>query len=318
MRIVSPTDIPMESPSVAALSDFGTESLIPYCLDFGQDSIILAAGLDPRSASSAPFHYLYLREHTREFLRVPAETLTSVPSLGLARLALVFSPGRCGSTLLNALLGEMGAVSISEPDFYTQAACHFALRRSRGLPYAERTVQTLGTAGRMLLAPLAVERTAAITLKLRSEANFSPAEILASFPAKPKAIFLTRGFNSWCQSRMRAFPDSLEENFAVYVAALRALQWLRTNAECLCLAYEVLGTRPVETCELLSRFLELCMPSEQQLLAVISKDSQADTPLARETIAHPLPGSTLQNIEKLWQSRAPRGLLRDLGLDYLI
>ena len=33
---------------------------------------------------------------------------------------LLFSPGRCGSTLLSQLLFDGGISNVSEPDFYTQ------------------------------------------------------------------------------------------------------------------------------------------------------------------------------------------------------
>jgi hypothetical protein len=315
LQIVSPRDFPREPASVISVDALDFADLIPYCLDFRQRSIVFAIGADPIAAAAAPFHHVFLREHASAFVEIPVEQLPPLAGSAGAAPTLIFSPGRCGSTLLNRFLNAMGAVSISEPDFYTQVAFHTALLRSRGQPVDRNARAMLSYAGRQLIAPYTAAATPPLVLKFRSQATFAPDEILASFAERPRTLFITRNFEDWCVSRMRAFPDPLEENFQVYVLALQALSWLRQNTECLTLQYERLDENRAETCARIATFLKLPTPSETSLNQVAKSDSQAGTSLSRDTLSRSVDENTKAAIRRLWQTRAPRSLLRSLDLE---
>jgi hypothetical protein len=316
LRIVSPADLNLQTAQPAAPELESLPSLVPYCLDFAGQYVYFAAGVDAQAAARAPFHHVFLREHSTGFLRVPAERLTPMPIGNLHPVAL-FSPGRCGSTALSKLLAAMGALSISEPDFYTQVAMHTALRASKRLPPDPAARVMMARAGERLLAPLASQSALACVIKMRSQATFAPQEIMAGFSTWPKTLFIVRGFQDWCQSRMRAFPDSLEENFLNYMFALQALRWLRAHSDCLCLEYEHIVTRSTELARRIADFLGLSAPSPETIGAALATDAQEGTVLERTRLARDLPEATTRAITKLWQARAPRPLLRELGLEHL-
>ncbi|CAG0953319.1 hypothetical protein BURK2_00322 [Burkholderiales bacterium] len=316
LRIVSPADLNLDHGQAAETGADKRSDLIPYCLDFSGQHVYFTTGADPLAAAHAPFHHAYLREHALGFLRVPAEHLAPQP-LGELRPVLLFSPGRCGSTALTKLLAAMGALSISEPDFYTQVAFHAAIRASKRLLPDQAARTMLARAGERLLAPFATSSTAPCVLKMRSQATFAPQEIMSAFPSWPRTLFIVRGFQAWCESRVRAFPDSLEENFLNFMFALQALRWLRGRSDCLCLDYEQIQNGGTDLAQRIADFLGLPKPSPETISAALATDSQQGTALERGRLARDLPQATTQAIARLWQTRAPRALLRELGLEHL-
>ncbi|TMH61197.1 MAG: hypothetical protein E6H55_10300, partial [Betaproteobacteria bacterium] len=89
----------------------------PYCFDLANRSLVCVSTAD---ISGATFFYQAQRQYARTVIKVPFESLPDGP----ASPALIFSIGRCGSTLLVRTLEAAGMRAVSEPDFYRQAACH--------------------------------------------------------------------------------------------------------------------------------------------------------------------------------------------------
>jgi len=139
------------------------------------------------------FFYQAQREHARSLVRVP---FTSLPP-GPASPALLFSVGRCGSTLLVRVLQAAGVRAVSEPDFYTQAACMEPLDLSlRG-----------AIAGATALLRCAV-------VKLRLECNNAPLLIAGAFET-PRIMFILRHPIDWAASLRRLSRNSLDLGWAL-------------------------------------------------------------------------------------------------------
>ena len=292
-------------------------SLVPYCLDLAEKQLIYAAGVDPIRAARATFHYLYLREQAWGFLQVPVERLPATLPAQPHIPALLFSPGRCGSTLLGKLLAAMGVVSISEPDIYSQAASHAFTHQGENIAADHQFAHLLAYAGHSLLAPFLGQGASAFCFKLRSHANYAPGIIVSSFASKPKTIYLLRGFREWCESRQRAFLNPLDSNFNLYVRGLLAFRWLREHTDCLAIHYEELQEHGQEVARRVAAFLGL-PPTSANLEHILNTDSQAGTGLARNRLLPELPEDSRAAIRKLWREQAPRALLKELNLNHYL
>jgi len=117
--------------------------------------------------------------------------------------ALIFSIGRCGSTLLHRAIEAAGVPAVSEPDYFTQAAL---------LRVKDPALQSLiGRATQLL--PYAV-------IKLRAECNHAPLLIAGAF-REPRILFIVRDPADWAASVRRLSPGTA--NPAGIAAQLGAL-----------------------------------------------------------------------------------------------
>ena len=135
------------APNVATRADFMLEPAgeVPAELLLTSPTISLYAFDDEaRSAifietppglelSAAPFYYAAQRDHATRLFTLPySDFNTLAATLPDPSLALLYSVGRCGSTLLSNALGQLeDVVSLSEPDVYTHAV---GIERTGRLP----------------------------------------------------------------------------------------------------------------------------------------------------------------------------------------
>src|SRR5471030_1797962 len=132
IAISSPDDFLIVQKRAVSRDAALSETLLPYCLDFIAWRAVYVGGVDAKGAQAAPFYYLYLRRNARRIVSVPWEQ--GALTQGAVRAPVfLFSPGRCGSTLLSSILFAAGVANVSEPDFYTQATA--ALAASRANPF---------------------------------------------------------------------------------------------------------------------------------------------------------------------------------------
>ena len=310
-RMVGRRDIDHLAARPTSMAQLAGKALVPYCFDYAANSILFATGVNARAAAHAEFHYDYLRRHADGFVEIPLERLSLSAKIPAQPVVLLFSPGRCGSTLLAKVVDAMGLRSITEPDFYSQAA-FWAVRdkpRNTGLTAAEAAL--LRIASQFLMAALPAAPTP-LLLKLRSHANWAPATLVDSFVQKPRSIFLLRPFLAWCESRAGVFGNSLEDNLMVYVLGLNALAWLQDHTDCLVLNYAEMSAESDAWVKRLALFLDA--PGHLPALAtLLAKDSQAGTFLARDKRRALAPGAR-EAIARRWQADAPRALIDRLGL----
>jgi hypothetical protein len=155
--------------------------------------------------SRAPFVYAAQHQHARRVLRVPLAALAalarSVP--GPEHVILVFSTGRCGSTLVSQALSAVpGVWSLSEPDAYTRLASE-GLRATKRAGYTpEETVRLIQACTRLQFRPPSGVKVHTLALKFRSQASFQAALYHRALP-EASFVFLYREALSWAQSFYR-------------------------------------------------------------------------------------------------------------------
>jgi hypothetical protein len=243
--------------------------VLPYCIDFLRARAVYVGGVSPAAAMGAPFYYLHLRRTAETVLSMPIERgLRLVPYA--PDPVFLFSPGRCGSTLLSRVLHEAGIASVSEPDFYTQMAAWFWSRRAN--PLAPPFVKAMWAMSAYLSAALG----SVPVVKLRAECARTP-DLFVRDPEVP-AVMLLRGFESWSRSTAQAFGAGPAKAVGKYLTALTCAAWLQRHRRCHVMRYEDWLSDPAGAADGLSRFLGRPIPPDAVARALASP-SQEGTPL---------------------------------------
>ena len=153
-------------------------------------------GVDLRNA---PFYYLAQKEHAQRVFTVPYETFNALAETlpNPAQLILLYSVGRCGSTLLCKALGQLGANVLSEPDVYTHIV---GMRPPDGARDAELT-QLLRSATRFYCRTVEGDGQPWL-LKFRSQCLEVADLLWRAFP-QAQALFMVREFEGWLRSMAR-------------------------------------------------------------------------------------------------------------------
>jgi len=150
----------------------------PYCFDLENRKLFCVSTPEIQGAT---FFYQAQRQNARTVIKVPFDALPEAP----VSPTLIFSIGRCGSTLLHKAFEAAGVRAVSEPDYFTQAAL-----------YMSHDAALQGVIGRATqLLPYAV-------IKLRAECNNAPLLIAGGFRA-PRVMFVLRDPVDWAASVRR-------------------------------------------------------------------------------------------------------------------
>jgi hypothetical protein len=243
------------------------QSQFPYCLDFLRRRALYVTDLDAKAVQAAPFYYLYLRGHARRVLSVPFAA-----SGAGADPVFLFSPGRCGSTLMSRVLFEAGIASVSEPDFYTQLGSWLWSRPFNPLAGVYRDAMW------KMSQDLAAGLGAVPVVKLRAECARAP-ELFVRNPAA-SSLVLFRRFETWSRSTAQVFGASPEKAVRKYLTALKCYAWLRRHSRCLAIRYEDWLTDPAAAAGNLGSFLGQPIGLDAVARA-LGRQSQAGTPLER-------------------------------------
>ena len=268
----------------------------PYCFDLANRSLLCVSTPD---ISGAVFFYQAQRQHARSAINVPFESLPKGP----ASPALIFSIGRCGSTLLVRALEAAGIRAVSEPDFYRQAACH------RPLDMSLRSAIT----GATRLLPYSV-------IKLHLECNNAPVLIAGAFDS-PRILFILRDPVDWAASLRRISRNSLQPGWAVGLlrTGLLALEELTRNYPVRICYYEdfrELGTDYIA--DVLSWVGWSGTVSRETLLAVAAKDAQEGTIVSRAAVRDvPQDLQFREAFRREWSRVRPAALVARLQLKLL-
>jgi len=273
ISIASPSDFAPDTAQPIERGEASGMALLPYCLDFVRRRSLYVGGVDTREAQGAPFYYLYLRRNARFVVTIPWEE--GALSQNDARApVLLFSPGRCGSTLLSRILFEAGIANVSEPDFYTQATSGWAASGFNPLRSAmRRAVLAMGGDLCAALSP-----SGPTIAKLRAESCRAPA--LVTDPRERRVLFMTRAFADWARSTERTFRNAPSKMIGKYFTALSCYDFLRRSSDCHLIRYEDLMADPQAACRKLATFLGHDI-SANAIDAAMKKDSQEGTPLAQ-------------------------------------
>ena len=289
-----------------------------YGLDFDNRQAVFVETPDYVNLSHAPFYPITQFEEAERVLTIPFETLLQLAqsvSVDDDRLILIYSVGRCGSTLASQIFAQIpGVISISEPNALSQLVI---ARNSKA--YSEDDLIALLKATICLLCKTAAET--AWVIKGQSFA-IELGDWLHEIYPQTKNLFLYRHAETWLRSGLRAYSQVIEgtdeerrarENqrrevlgplvppIAQYDAKLLlshaemlALMWLRAmeqyvhysrmGMEMLAIRYASWLSAPHETAEAMLDYCR-CRPTDMTAIhETLDRDSQAGTGLSREAL----------------------------------
>ncbi len=250
---------------------------LAYCADLRRERVLFTchAHNDLRAILAAPFLYMEQFRTAGSVISVPFERLKELKLEGSA-VALIFSPGRAGTTLLSIVLTAAGLPSASEPDMLTQAAC-----------LTDEQLQLLPKGTDRMMAAICIGSLARVLgsgayLKLRSQCNARPLSLVNALPGS-RVIFMMRKAMGWAMSRKRAFGERPDHIAMLLREALEAHdKMVRAHIHIDILWYETLVSDPLAA-------LRLCAPDARpdyaRIAAAMARDAQDGTILARNKLA---------------------------------
>ncbi|MFG1900917.1 sulfotransferase [Micromonospora carbonacea] len=300
--------------SVPAESLLGDPDVSLHCLDDEHRLAYFVQTPPGIDLAGGPFLYLDQYRAARRLVTVPYETLHRLAD-GLpdpARLILVYSVGRCGSTLLSRALGEVAGVrSYSEPDVFTEIALLRHEDPGRDAEYARlirSCVRFLGNSG---------SESGGGTLAVKFRASgIQLGDLFHRVFPDARGVFLHRDARPWLESMHQGFTPHLPDPaaqlaFLKYVLAQAPLimpfvarherqptpteayllTWLsvldrhrelrRAGVPLLPVAYEALDADPKATLAAVLAHCGLPADDVDAAYATFSADSQEGTVLSR-------------------------------------
>ena len=281
---------------------------IPYCIDESEVRLVCATGLDARTVAERGLHYAQLRSMTTQIATIPTALVPSVATLPLERI-YVFSPGRCGSTLLCQLLRSAGIPAFAEPGFYLPC-----LQRARGASASNRTLLTdrLAKLEYLLLQPF--DHSATAVIKPNPYCSGDLELFLGTSPATPRvrSIALLRRIQPWSCS-WGAFNQTLvEQDIAIYIQYLKQLEKLIQRTDCLVVNYEDIIASPKNVVSLIGRHLTVDVDLSG-IDASMGIDSHAGDRAWKGSASADDPIREIL-VNALWQLRRPDELIERLDI----
>jgi hypothetical protein len=246
------------------------------------------------------------------------------------RIVLIYSVGRCGSTLASQIFSQVpGVINISEPSVLSQ----LVVGRNTKLASEDDLVALLGAAIRLQC------KAAAETAWVIKGQSFviELGDWLHQLYPQTRNLFLYRDAETWLRSGLRAFSNVFEgtaeerrarENerrgvlgplvpsIAQYDAGqplshaeMLALMWLRAmeryvqyctmGIEMLAIRYSSWRSAPRETAEAMLDYCQ-CTPADMTAIdEALKRDSQAGTRLSRDTLDQSERTMTQRDLEEL-------------------
>ncbi|HET7085330.1 MAG TPA: sulfotransferase domain-containing protein [Rhizomicrobium sp.] len=257
---------PARPASLAALAQ---QPALPCVIDTARARTLYLPGLDAQKLREAPFVNLHARKEARLLLSVPWEAGPINRPRVETDPIYVFSPGRCGSTLLHKLLMAANIQSVSEPDIggalispaYQKYPLIRPVLRWATRIYARDLMSALGSNHEILV------------IKLRSQ-YCRVAPLLLKNAREKRTIFMTRGFESWAQSVARLFKVTPTYLVREYRRSLECYAYLRRRGNCHFLRYESLIEQPHREMAQLAGFLgrEISVRAIEDAMAVGSQE----------------------------------------------
>ena len=296
LAVSAPDDFIVDAGRAVDPSRMFEPDVSPYCFDLANRTLLCVSTPD---ISGATFFYQAQRQYARSVIKVPFEALPEGP----ASPALIFSIGRCGSTLLVRALEAAGVRTVSEPDFYRQAACHQPL-----------DISLHGAiAGATRLLPYSV-------IKLHLECNNGPLLIAGAFNS-PRIMFILRDPVDWAASLRRLSRNSLDPSWAVALLTrgLLALdELIRNYAVRICYYEDFLDLGTDHIAGVLAWAGSSGSVSRETLLKVAVKDAQDGTIASRASVRDvPDDPQFREAFRREWSRLRPAELVSRLRLKLL-
>jgi hypothetical protein len=249
--------------------------------------------------AGSTFFYQAQRRSAESVIKVALELLPDAQ----ASPTLIFSIGRCGSTLLFRAFEAAGLAIVSEPDFFTQAA--MAGRHQPEDPFLQRAI---GRAASLL--PYAA-------FKLRLECNAAPLLVAGAFPA-PKILFILRDPVDWASSHHHQSRNSIGAGHwaTILKGSLYALAQLARRYPVRIGYYEDFRQLEVAAIvDLLSATGWTGSVTQATLDAVAGRDSHQGAADSRDAVADVPPDPAFRDaFAQEWQRVRPGELIARLAL----
>ncbi|MFN5995592.1 MAG: hypothetical protein ACK47C_09765 [Paracoccaceae bacterium] len=196
-----------------------------YGLDLARDLAVFTDLPDGTNLADSPFAYVTQHRLARRVLTMSLAELEAVADLAppVPRVILIFSIGRCGSTLLSHALNTVpGVWCLSEPDaFLNLILQHYHSPQRADLP-RDQIIRLIRACTRLQFRPPPGRQDDVFAIKFRSQALFQADLYHLALP-EAACLFLYRDALGWANSiysMMRQYdvPDSL-------TGADRTLAW---------------------------------------------------------------------------------------------
>lgn len=176
-----------------------------YCLDDANRQAVFVETPAEADVLAAPFLMLAQYEHAERVVTVPYDHMPRFAEADRAHnLVLIYSMGRCGSTLLSNVFNYVENVSsLSEPDVYTQ----IILMREADPSREAELRDLLRYCTYALCTPLGHKTPESAVIKFRSMCLeiCSVRDMFHEVFPEAKEVFLYRNTEDWAKSMVRAF-----------------------------------------------------------------------------------------------------------------
>jgi hypothetical protein len=285
------------------------DNSILYRLDSAEERAYFTILDDVDAAYRSPFLYSVQYESAKHILSVPFERLSEFIDSSNLFPTLIFSIGRCGSTLLVSLLRALGVPAVSEPSVFRQL-----IRSAEDGQLLNRRLVTVAV--QTCTASIAQHFGGQPVIKLQSQCNYLIEAITYALP-QYHAIFMFRESTTWARSVCRAFscePRGLAHRLA---ADIKSYDWLAQNHSGVQLVwYEDLVDRPEEVLRQLGALTDpVSADTRRRIYEVMAADSQEGTGLSRQNLStrefHP---NTSMKFRNEWEKVRPEALIERYGL----
>ena len=308
-----------EKGFVDAQSILDNQNISLYCLEPQNQQAVFVETPDVDNIFAAPFYYISQYEHATQVLKISYDALERLADqviLDDQRMILIYSMGRCGTTVVSSAFSQAeDVVSLSEPDVFSQLV---QMRDFSGSNDVE--VGALTKACLLLTCKDWMDGKQPVwVIKFRSFVVEIADMIYAHFP-QAKSLFLYRHAETWAKSTARAFGGdeypsqeqligfwmwsklvikkldrynlvSMEEISGGLLISLtwlnymeRCLERLNAGQPMLPVRYEDFKANPELV---IGRIFDYCgvnVTDINNLLDVLNKDSQAETHISRDQL----------------------------------
>src|SRR4051794_18613884 len=312
-----------------------------YCLDHEHRRAIFVRTVPEVDLSAAPFFYQAQYAAAQQLIAISYDTLhqlASDVSIEAQRIILVYSPGRCGSTLVSHALNQgSGVFSFAEPDVHSQLT---AIREPDGSNGAEVS-DLVRDCTKVMCAAARSGGALAWAFKFRSYAMDLADLLFHHFP-EARVVFVYRNIVGWAASSVRAFGMFEPQNLASSPQSQRLLsrlfplirkysethtttiptmellvcRWVSAMQGCLdlqqqgvpmfCARYEDLREAPRTVLDAMLDYCGLSVEDTALLDRVVAQDSQAGTSLAQARQSNSvLMPDHVADLHRLLRSYAP-------------
>ena len=294
------------------------EHLTLYSLDFDTQTAVFVETPADLDLSQAPFMFVPQYDDALRVLTVSFQTLIQMAetvSIDADRLVFIHSTGRCGSTLASQIFSQIpGVINLSEPFVLPQLVIE-----KNAYPAKEDELKALLKATILILCK--TEAETAWVIKEHSYALALAGWLGELFP-QAKHLFLYRNAETWMRSCLSAYfgggemtPEELrghELGYRAYkeplippigalppephlpFAELMSMEWLsymerhsqfcEMGLEMLAIRYRDWKQMPEQTAVAMLDYCN-CRPDDlSAVLAALTRDSQAGTILAQDTV----------------------------------